>query len=1744
MKIPLVFAPFLLDGSQTKVVYLFILVFLTLVHLLRFYYRRFNMKNLRKIFILVLLVVLTATLSLFAVACKGKQAKLSFETNGAEAIETVKIDKETAYTLPVPARGEDYSFEGWYLSEDFSGSAVTEVTLSENTTVYAKWEKLYAVTLDLSGGSLSTTKLYLKKGASVYDAVSTLTPTKSGFRFGAWFNGKAEVAKNLKMSDSDMTLTAKFKAPYTVEVYKQKATLDGYDVESEVYYEYIGNTVDYTGSVNGFTEVLKADTLKSLVINEVNPSIKVYYDRNKVSVSFNPNYPDGSLSESTRVETYYGAEIANVDDYYFECAGYYLKGWATSQNGEIVYKSNFINRAVGDTDVKSDSIVAERSMILYAVWEKGYSDMFGGEDYIFVEPSEGRTSTVYLNRGTYYFKGTFYNNSEPKTYNFVFKINSKKELFGKTNSNGTFVYIDDTRKNYTSSLFVQGTGVESNTTLKFDSANGVTYSESGTEKGKGTYLIDENGMFVITYTEGELQGQTMNVVIGTVSNQNVFQIRDEEEYAMGKLVRFGVSGSALGTFKAYQIELSGFGTAKYYTDEDGEEYSSYYYTRDGETITLLNSKGATQGVLKLMTYNGTKGYMFYNEVLDRKVAREDGTWLSVDGLYNLTYFDGTSEQKGVYTYATSVFGGYILSTSLNGQAAKFLVSYHTESSVEDGGDLSESTTVTVYEFAKKLSTYAEYYYSDNGNIYYAPLIVIDDEKQGWASLYGYTLQKTYEKVAEGPYTLQEVVSEATNVSVYNFTVDTRVDPAPDVSATVYDITTIKSIVFVLDPQKATNYNISYWYQVVTTDDETHTYNDVYTDQSGNTIVLVGTKDPSVSKGTLTISGIAIYTGGGSVVTGAYTEQFTASSTTLTDDEVIAEHNVATYCYLGISTSSGYIYAELDHTNHTFLKLDHTPYNLYRYKTDGSGDAYEYIALDGKGGAEYTLIETDDDGNETGRTTINGKVTSTDLSSKFGSPIYSFTSDTVNFKFIQLSSSSYYFFSKYEYDDANCNGKEYVNAKYGTLVLDGFGYGATYTEISGTAYNGRYLLSENMVTLATSAGYRYFDVTGTSFTARGTEYGGSANSAYILFDNQRVVGEYIHFDGYGNAKIFKYENVDGSSVQVYIDKNATYTVSGDVITIKFTNDGDDLVYVGKISTFTYSSYTYRTFELQRENSIVKAYVNNSDWTVLILDDVGKAIRYQDRGTRETGTYKLITDNLLYYVNDASTDACLYSFDTETGEIVLCNTLPYNYYTEDLNTLIFTKYGFVTQNGSSSYYYTVDDNDFATIYEYDDDNPDANDYGFVARDFGTFDDVKTFEGETYYQSSGYALKFARTDDNKGKYPVNGYEITSIEFSPVGGATYSVSATITLVKEATEEGAEDEVKTLSGYVVKTEEETYLALSATVGQYRFPLDITYKGAGKSAYAINGMRYVASVYSFTYLYSNLIYILLGYSVPNTYGTMSILTEYAEDGTATANYITGEFGESSGYVDSKGNLLTFADKQEYTYDESTSVYTVAVTMADGYDYELRFQLTSVYGISCYRTIGFLRNETLSYGKYTVKAQRVIASDYYTKGSYYDVRLTVDGTQVDYTEAYIVNGVITYIVREFDETNGVVSSSTHYTIALTEKTSESVGEEEEVTVNGVVPFEKVTVTETKVSTYYTEDKDKFVEIANDEVLTIVTQKVAESGKVTYSSTLVKTCEKTGDNTYTVTTRAGKTYTVAIANDVVSVTEVVEAEETQE
>ena len=119
------------------------------------------------------------------------------------------------------------------------------------------------------------------------------------------------------------------------------------------------------------------------------------------------------------------------------CKGYYLLGWSTTPDGEVMYPAHYIeNLPINKKEDISFDVVkvgAEKNTTLYAIWNKGYTDMFGGQDYIFLEKEAQK---VYLSREDIYFVGDYYEDGT-----FIF-YNDYENLEGKLFDNGTFTYFN------------------------------------------------------------------------------------------------------------------------------------------------------------------------------------------------------------------------------------------------------------------------------------------------------------------------------------------------------------------------------------------------------------------------------------------------------------------------------------------------------------------------------------------------------------------------------------------------------------------------------------------------------------------------------------------------------------------------------------------------------------------------------------------------------------------------------------------------------------------------------------------------------------------------------------------------------------------------------------------------------------------------------------------------------------------------------------------------------------------------------------------------------------------------------------------------------------------------------------------------------------------------------------------------------------------------------------------------------
>ncbi|MBO1307008.1 InlB B-repeat-containing protein [Enterococcus sp. 669A] len=152
---------------------------------------------------------------------------LTFEVNGGEEIFAVPGFEDTVIDLNNyhPIR-PGYIFDGWYSDAGLTVS-VTQITLTGNQTVYAKWQEVpdpdrYTLSFNTNGGSAIDTTIHDED--EVVD-ISGFRPTKEGYTFAGWYDN-AGLSGN-PITSVTMTQNQVVYAKWTAESYQVALDLDG-----------------------------------------------------------------------------------------------------------------------------------------------------------------------------------------------------------------------------------------------------------------------------------------------------------------------------------------------------------------------------------------------------------------------------------------------------------------------------------------------------------------------------------------------------------------------------------------------------------------------------------------------------------------------------------------------------------------------------------------------------------------------------------------------------------------------------------------------------------------------------------------------------------------------------------------------------------------------------------------------------------------------------------------------------------------------------------------------------------------------------------------------------------------------------------------------------------------------------------------------------------------------------------------------------------------------------------------------------------------------------------------------------------------------------------------------------------------------------------------------------------------------------------------------------------------------------
>lgn len=643
-----------------------------------------NFKKKRLFTVAALTVLLALAMLVFAACETGKTYTLTFETGNGSAVSPIKAKAGDKIDLPDEPTLDGHRFDGWYLSEDFSGekAALPETMPAENRTYYAKFTaiKTATLTLDAAGGVLETSVFELEAGEKVWRIVSQAVPSLTGAVFGGWFNGNSAVTENTVMPANGLTLTARYKASYVVEVYLEDLNGEYGAPTDQVTFEggsdWLGREVRLGASVLKAPEGFLLDQTKTQPITLVAGEnvYKAYFYRADGYVYYFVNTPLGAEAEGEMdfATVTYGAPHT-VSKSLFTVRGYRFAGWSDSPEGEVVY-------AEGDeiSQVKG-------TIMLYARWNYGATDAGGGADRIYLlmeSPLKAVLERPVLGEKT----GSY----DPDTRLFEFEIADGRTLKGRMHADGKgFAYFD---------------GDMTLTLTQVD----------GTAAGKATIALDGLDAALYTPENGAATEGSYTRVSPSVyqfSSESI-RFRFRIEKSDGEDV-FVMSDGYEGTYYYYNggisypvVILDGFGAAAYLADSEsslltgayapsGEEIEVTYPNGDGEvrflcrlgeeqgrttsgdvvTVTVFYLADDTRGEYAIEDLSGAETYFYsdgfgkayYGEGAERREVdyvyyREHGYYVVIDGKIN--YFGFVS----MYLDGKNVFGCLNMTAKTGGLA--------------------------------------------------------------------------------------------------------------------------------------------------------------------------------------------------------------------------------------------------------------------------------------------------------------------------------------------------------------------------------------------------------------------------------------------------------------------------------------------------------------------------------------------------------------------------------------------------------------------------------------------------------------------------------------------------------------------------------------------------------------------------------------------------------------------------------------------------------------------------------------------------------------------------------------------------------------------------------------------------------------------------------------------------------------------------------------------------------------------
>ena len=134
---------------------------------------------------------------------EGITYTVTFDSNGGSEVDPQVVNAGTNATKPTDPTKENYTFKGWYSNSTLTTSYSFLLPVTEDITLYAKWElTTYLVAFDSNGGSeVDSQDVVIGETATVPDE-----PTREDCTFEGWF------------TDSELTEEYDFDTPVTANI--------------------------------------------------------------------------------------------------------------------------------------------------------------------------------------------------------------------------------------------------------------------------------------------------------------------------------------------------------------------------------------------------------------------------------------------------------------------------------------------------------------------------------------------------------------------------------------------------------------------------------------------------------------------------------------------------------------------------------------------------------------------------------------------------------------------------------------------------------------------------------------------------------------------------------------------------------------------------------------------------------------------------------------------------------------------------------------------------------------------------------------------------------------------------------------------------------------------------------------------------------------------------------------------------------------------------------------------------------------------------------------------------------------------------------------------------------------------------------------------------------------------------------------------------------------------------------------